>query len=198
MSIIHKHQKPVLNLQVNTQSAKDVIFICCKTFGYCFLILLINKFRLFEICINNKVWLSRLLSQNNSMRHFLGIIYFPILSTFIYPFLVPLHICFTFLQTREHSSFCPLLPKLIKETATWMLDSSFPVKTQVHYPDGDPWWLLAFNWTPMGNHLFRPLLQWTFLRLTVSAIWNITVNTNDTWIKYSDCKHYRKQVIFPS
>lgn len=69
---------------------------------------------------------------------------------------------------------------------------------QMHYPDGDPWWLWAFNLTPMGNSLFRPLLQWICLRLTVSTICNITVNTNDTWIKYSDCKHYRKQLIFPS
>lgn len=160
MSIIHKHQKSVLNLQVHTQSARDVIFICCKTFGYCFLILIINKLRLFEICTNNRVWLSRLLSQNNSMRHFFGIIYFPILSTFIYPFLVPLHICFTFLQAREHSSFCPLLPKLLKAIELlecWtvpFLEKHTKYINQMVTPD-DCWLLTELLWeTISSDHCF--------------------------------------------
>lgn len=136
------------------------------------------------------------MSQNNSMWHFLKIIYFPILSAFT-PFRFSYISCFTLLQARKSSSFCTLLPELFK--ATGLLACFFPQKyTKYITQMVTHWWRRAFSLTLPGNSLFRLLCKWTFLRLTSSVIWNITVNTNDTWIKHSDCKHYRRQVMFES
>ena len=57
----------------------------------------------------------------------------------------------------------------------------------VCYPDGDPWWLQAFKFTPVRSNLTRMILQWTSCEARASTRGNITAKINATWIKCTDC-----------
>lgn len=57
----------------------------------------------------------------------------------------------------------------------------------VYYPDGDPWWLQAFKFTPVRSNLTRLILQWTSCEARTSTRGNITAKINATWIKCTDC-----------